>query len=63
MKNKFSFYNLVEREQKDVKAGQLVCCCGCAWANCGGSSSLDNSNANGELGLNSKDYTPQNSES
>ncbi len=61
MKKSFSFYTLVEREQKKVKAGYLVCLCGCAWANCGGSSNIANSNANGELGLHSKDFVSQES--
>jgi hypothetical protein len=54
VKKNFSFYTLAEREQKAVKSGQCVCLCGCAWANCGGSSSM-------ELDLDSREYTPQNS--
>jgi hypothetical protein len=62
MKESFSLYRLGEREQKRVKAGvESFCICACAWANCGGSSTMDNSIANMDMGLVSKDYTPQNS--
>ena len=60
-KKSFTLYKLGERDQKNAKAGQVVCLCGCARANCGGSSDIDNATANGLTGAKSKDYTPQNS--
>ena len=61
MKKHFNFYNLAEREQKEVKAGDIppLCLCGCAWANCGGSSSAVNYEANRLTGKISKDFEPQ----
>jgi hypothetical protein len=61
MKKKFSLYKLAEREQKEVLAGDWVCVCGCAWANCGGSSTIANAEANLNYpgGKVSRDFTPQ----
>jgi len=61
MKEKFNLYSLGKRELRKVKAGWLICLCGCAWADCGGSSSSANAEKNSETGLVSKDYTPQDS--
>jgi len=58
MKKNFSLYSLAEREKKEVKAGVGICLCGCAWANCGGSSTMANSEANNHIGLVSRDIVP-----
>ena len=43
-----------EKELKNVKGGNVsVCCCACAWVNCGGSSTSANGGKNAETGLSS----------
>ena len=62
MNQKFNFFKLGEREIETVKGGLRLCGCGCAYVNCGGSSTQDNENANfngGEDGLISPHFEPQ----
>ncbi|NIM16278.1 MAG: hypothetical protein GTO45_30140 [Candidatus Aminicenantes bacterium] len=63
MKKNFSFFTLSERELDTLKAGEVTTCgCGCAWADCGGSSNVDNSLANSDEETNSEDWAPRDSE-
>jgi hypothetical protein len=57
MKKHFNLLTLSEREQKSVKGG--FCACGCAWANCGGSSTGGNFGANYTDNKKSPDFEPQ----
>jgi hypothetical protein len=63
MNNDFNLFKLSKRETRETKGGVPTCGCGCAYANCGGSSSNDNSVANflgGEgKGLISPHFEPQ----
>ena len=63
MNKKFDLYKISKRESKETIAGDPVCGCGCAYANCGGSSTSDNFNANYEggngRGLISPHFEPQ----
>ncbi|NIR10847.1 MAG: rSAM-modified peptide [Candidatus Aminicenantes bacterium] len=51
MKESLNLFKLSERKLKAVKGGH--CCCGCLYANSGGSSMLDNMDANALKGLHS----------
>jgi hypothetical protein len=63
MDKSFSLFKLSERETSEATGGETVCGCGCAYANCGGSSTSDNFSANyaggGGKGLISPHYEPQ----
>ena len=60
MKSKVDLFKLTEKETQETKAGIWGSCrCGCAYVNCGGSSTLDNYDANFEGGLISPHFTPQ----
>ena len=49
IKEKMSLYQINRKEMKVLKGG--LCGCACHYANCGGSSTGDNHDANGLKGL------------
>jgi len=51
IKKKMGFSKLSGQQLKDATGGALHCSCGCAYVDCGGSSSWDNGVANMEGGL------------
>jgi hypothetical protein len=60
MKKNFNLFSLSDREQKKVSGGYVQCGCGCVWANCGGSSSMNNGTTNMRKGVYSPDDIPRN---
>jgi len=57
MKQKMNLFKMKEKELQKVKGG--YCGCGCAYANCGGSTKPVNSGANMSGDLVSPDFEPQ----
>jgi len=58
MKEMINFFKLSEREAKEVTGAGRYCTCACAYANCNGSNTDDNYEANytgGGRGLSSPD--------
>jgi len=51
--NNIDFQNLESREMKEINGGYIVCRCGCCYEGDGGSSTLDNGEANANAGLKS----------
>ena len=44
---------LMKKEMREIKGGDVVCGCGCCYANQGGASTLENGAANAQGGLHS----------
>jgi hypothetical protein len=61
MNSKLNLYKLTVKETQKTKAGIIWqgCGCACAYVNCGGSSTIDNYNANNLQELWSDPWTPQ----
>ena len=57
MKQKLKLFKMKDKDLQQVKGG--YCGCGCAYVNCGGSSSAVNASTNAVGGLISPDWEPQ----